>query len=261
MDARATSPAGGEGRPRTPGEEPRATGEQPRSAGGGPDGSGEAPRREPGQGPRQEPDGNKRYLRILFAVYAALLTIAFCVAVWAQRVEHDFAAAVTALGAVFLLVPTVEVAAKRDERHDTTQHRLEFLKALTTAVLVAGLVWFTLAALPEDVTRSTELKGGQGLRPGGTAQLTVDAKPRGHDELSVTLAARDETAGATSCLPGSRLEFGGEDLARPVTVRLAGEVTAVLPLDAAGPGVDVDVTLLADDGCQLTLTGKQARYK
>ncbi|MFC4497741.1 hypothetical protein ACFPA8_26785 [Streptomyces ovatisporus] len=233
MDARATSPSGG-------GEE------QPQN---------------PGEGPRQDPDGAKRYLRTLFAVHVTLLATAFCVAVWAQRVERDFATAVTALGAVFLLVPTVEVVAKRDERHDTTQHRETFLRAFATAVLLAAVAWFAVGALPVDVTDSTELKGGEGLHPGGTAQLTVDAEPRGHDELSVTLAARDEAAGATSCLPGSRLEFAGEDLAAPVTVQLAGELTTTLPLDAAGPGVSVGVTLRADDGCQVTLVGKQTRYK
>lgn len=204
---------------------------------------------------------DKRYLRTLFAVYAALLVTAFCVAVWAQRVEGDFATAVTALGAVFLLVPTVEVVARRDARHDATQHRLTFLKALGTAAALAAVVWLVLAALPVDVTGRTELNGGAGVGAGGTAQLVVEAEPGGHDELSVTLEARDDDAGATSCLPGSELTFQGQDLAEPVTVGLDDEITTTLALDAAGPGVSVDVTLLADEGCQVTLLRKQASYR
>ncbi len=210
-------------------------------------------------GGRPESADDKRYIRTLTAVYVTLLLTAFSVAVWAQRVEHDFTAAATALGAVFLLVPTVEVVAKRDDRRDATQHRLAFLKAFGIAAVPTVLAWLVLAALPVDVTDRTELENAT-LRSGTTAQLTVDSAPDG-DELSVTLEVREAAAGGTSCIPGGELRFDGQDLAEPVTVETDDELTTTLPLDAAGPGVSADITLLAAEGCEVTLVRKQASYR
>ncbi|HEV7624991.1 MAG TPA: hypothetical protein VGO89_00675, partial [Streptomyces sp.] len=121
--------------------------------------------------------------------------------------------------------------------------------------------WLVLGTFAVDVTDRTELHDGAGLGPGGTAELVVDAKPGSHDELSVTLALREEVAGATSCIPGSRLKFEGQDLAQAETVKTDDELTAALSLDAAGPGVSVDITLLSDEGCKVTLVRKQASYR
>jgi hypothetical protein len=204
---------------------------------------------------------DKRYLRTLFAVYLTLLFTAFAVAVWAQSVERDFATAVTAVGAVFLLVPAMEAVAKRDG-HNATLHRLAFLKGFGVAVTLAAVAWLALAALPVDVTDRSELKKAR-LLTGETAQLVVDAKPGRHDELSVTLEVQEEDQERKSpCLPGSALKFAGEDLARHGSVEADDEVTKVLVLDAAGPGVTVDITLLADDPyCQVKLVRKQASYR
>jgi hypothetical protein len=236
MDARTTSPTGG-------GSE-----ERPESA-RGPEGERE---------PRSADD--KRYIRTLTAVYVTLLLTAFSVAVWAQRVEHDFTTAATALGAVFLLVPTVEVVAKRDDRRDATQHRAAFLKAFGLAAVPALIAWLALGLLPDDVTGRTELRDAT-LRSGAAAELVVGSAPDGHDELSVTLEVRETAGGGTSCIPGSELRFDGQDLAEPVTVETDRELTVTLPLDAAGPGVSSDITLLAAEGCEVTLVSKQTRYR
>lgn len=204
---------------------------------------------------------DKRYLRTLFALYLVLLAGAFCVAVWAQSVEHDFTTAVTALGAVLVLVPTVEVVAKRDERHDATRHRQAFLYAFVCALVPAAVTWLVLAALPSDVTAHAKLRDGRGLGPDESAELTVAAEPDGYDELVVTLAALDEVKGGSPCLPVSRLRFSGEDLKRPVVVDMADEFTTKLPLDAAGPRVAVSLTLIADEGCRVTLTRKSVGYE
>lgn len=200
-------------------------------------------------------------MRTLFAVYVALLSTAFGVAVWAQRVERDFATAAAALGAVFLLVPTMEVVAKRDDRRDVTQHRLAFLKAFGVAAVLASLAWGVLTLLPVDVTDRTELRDGTRLGAGATAELRVDAEPGGHSELSLTLEVRDDAAGATSCIPGSELKFEGPDLAEGRTAGTDRELTTTLSLDAAGPGVSVGITLLAAEGCQVSLVPKQVSYR
>lgn len=216
---------------------------------------------EAGRGERESGEV-KGYLLTLFAVYASLMFTAFALAVWALRFEGDFATAAAAVGATFLLVPAMEVVAKRDDRLHVTQHRRAFLQAFGLAMVVAALLWAVSLTLPEDVTNRAELNGGDRLGAGNTAELVVNAEPDGHDELSVTLLARDEnTGGGTSCIPVAELKFGGEDLAGTRTVELRNKLTAVLPLDDAGPGVTVDISLIAAADCRVTLSLEQAGYR
>ncbi|MER5974120.1 hypothetical protein ABT112_31160 [Streptomyces sp. NPDC002055] len=117
-----------------------------------------------------EPEGGegKGYLLTLFAVYASLMFTAFAVAVWALRFEGDLGTA-AAVGATLLLVPAMEVVAKRDDRLHVTQHRRAFMQAFGLAIVLAALLWAVLLTLPEDVTNRAEPNGAHVL--GSTSSL------------------------------------------------------------------------------------------
>lgn len=204
---------------------------------------------------------SKRYHRLLFAFYLIALLIPFGAAVLALRTGHDLVAAIAALVAVFPLAHAGGVTSQNDRRVVIRQLRL-FLGAFVTAGMVALALWPVTGALDEDVTDSSKLSDSTHLGTGATAELRVAADPGSHDELHVTLTVSDDEGGRSPCITLGRLEFTGPDLAESVTAPMDdAEVSAILPLQATGPVVTVDVDLTTRRGCRLTLGREEVSYR
>lgn len=210
-----------------------------------------------------------RYRRAAFCVYLVILAPFFAFGAWLLHVG-DAIGALTAFGLpITVVVPVAIFAARKEEEQSAADAMVVFTKAFVAAVAIGAGAWVVASVWPQNVTPDTHLSGTGGqsgaavdLVPGGSAQLTVDAKPAGYDELQITLTADDRSAGATSCLPGARLQFAGEDLSATQDVQPSEEFSVSLSLSAVGPQVRVRVTLVSDDvNCRVSLQRKHASYR
>ncbi|MFJ8927995.1 hypothetical protein ACIRLA_15580 [Streptomyces sp. NPDC102364] len=210
-----------------------------------------------------------RYRRAAFLVYFAILAPFFGFGAWLLH-TGEVLGALTAFGLpITVVVPVAIFAARKEEEQSAADAMVVFTTAFVASVAVAVGVWVVSSVSPQNVTSDTHLSGTGGksgtavdLVPGDSAQLTVDAKPDGYDELQITLTADDRSAGATSCLPGARLEFAGEDLSTAQYVQPSEEFEASLPLAAVGPQVRIRITLVSDDvNCRVSLQRKHASYR
>lgn len=204
---------------------------------------------------------SKRHHRTLFAFYLAAQLLGFGVAVLALHNGQGWALA-PALIALFPLAHAGGVA-RRDDRLATTQQLRVFLAALLTALAASLVLWSVLSALDANVTKSAQLPNADGLESRETVELRVDEEPGFfHDELLVTLTVTDDKGGQSPCISVGELEFTGEDLAKSVPgVDMDTKVSATLPLKDTGPSVSVDVRVVTDSGCRLTLQLDEAGYR
>ncbi|MFK4071614.1 hypothetical protein [Streptomyces sp. NPDC029674] len=216
-------------------------------------GSATGPERPDSEGPDREA---RRYFTVLFIVHLVLMLILVAIAV-----IGDSATALTVAGGGFIAyVSAMTLYARRDERKEVTQHLLAFLAAFTTAAVLGGVLWWVLAARPDDVTDDTRLTGGT-LGAGVTARLDVKAPPDGNGELRVSFTARDSAAGASPCLRMGKLRFQGKDVEAKAPVDLEETLTTTLTLDDPGSEVTVDIRLVGSPDCQVELTLEKAEYR
>ncbi|MEV0259304.1 hypothetical protein AB0H82_34265 [Streptomyces sp. NPDC050732] len=205
-------------------------------------------------GPAPDPEG-RRYFTVLFTVHLVLMLILVAIAV-----IGDSATALTVAGGGFIAyVSAMTLYARRDERKEVTQHLLAFLAAFTAAAVIGGVLWWVLAARPDDVTGDAHLTGGT-LAAGATARLDVSAKPGGNDELRLSFTAQDSAAGESPCLRMGKLRFQGEDVAAEAPVDLKKRFSTTLTLDDPGPEVSVDIQLVGSANCRVELTLEKAEY-
>lgn len=206
-------------------------------------------------GPAPDPEG-RRYFTVLFTVHLVLMLILVAIAV-----IGDSATALTVAGGGFIAyVSAMTLYARRDERKEVTQHLLAFLAAFTAAAVIGGVLWWVLAARPDDVTGDAHLTGGN-LAAGATARLDVEARPGGNDELRLSFTARDGAAGASPCLRMGKLRFQGKDIGAKAPVELEETFSTTLTLDDPGPEVSVDIQLTGGAHCRVELTLEKAEYR
>ncbi|MEV7194134.1 hypothetical protein AB0N81_20350 [Streptomyces sp. NPDC093510] len=230
-----------------------------------PPGGGPAQEGAAGQSGPDEPDGRtgqapdpegRRYFTVLFTVHLLLMLILVAIAV-----IGDSATALTVAGGGFIAyVSAMTLYARRDERKEVTHHLLAFLAAFTTAAVIGSVLWWALAARPDDVTDDARLTGGS-VGAGATVRLDVQARPDGNGELRVSFTARDSAAGASPCLRMGKLRFQGKDVEAKAPVDLEETLSTTLTLHDPGPEVSVDIQLVGGTDCRVELTLEKAEYR